>query len=303
MPITSSNHGLSTIDPDLINTFTRLELRVIMILESIPEKRHLSTQISKAAKTLNRMPSHFRSLKEARYYWDIMIRQSMHGYHIANLEPAPDSESAVPEVSLEKLESMFGHYIQIHDSWWKACQSLFEQLTQNPEHKDFRGALALKIYYLAGRLARPSNSESQSIEDSAEIVRLAKRMLKPSKHQAKDSDQLQPMFAFDGNLILPIFRVVIRCRIGPIRREAIALLKLYPRREGFWDSEMSAAVAEWFVDTEEEGLSPGEEISPDSRLILVRSNFVLAERKVLVECARQVKDQVREPLPPVELWW
>jgi hypothetical protein len=66
---------------------------------------------------------------------------------------------------------------------------------------------------------------------------------------------------------------------------------------------MAAKVAEWFVDGEEEGLRVDENVSPDSRLILVSNKFVLSERKTLVQCAKQAKGKPTEFLPPVLLRW
>ena len=153
------------------------------------------------------------------------------------------------------------------------------------------------IHFLVARLSHPATSDSQTIADSQQLVELAKEILEPGNVNH------QPVFSFDGSLLSSIFGVATRCRIRRIRRDAIQLLKIYPRREGFWDSEMAAKVAEWFVDTEEEGLRPDEEVSPDSRLIMVSNNFVLSERKTTVRCAKQVKGKPTEVLPPVLLKW
>ena len=159
------------------------------------------------------------------------------------------------------------------------------------------------MYFLVARLSHPSTPDSQVTMDSAELIKLAKDVLEPSGAPLYGIEIRQPVFAFDGNLLSPVFCLIIRCRIRKLRREAIQLLKRYPRREGFWDSEMAVKVAEWFVSTEEEGLRDDEEVSPDLRLILVNNNFNMAERKTVVKCAWQVKGQTMEPLPPVLLQW
>jgi hypothetical protein len=306
MPTTSSNSPLSTIDPDLINAFTGLEVVVMHVMESIPEQRHLSKQMVHDAKALDTMPSEFSTLKEARYYWDILLRRLMLLFrdelNDPRAEPLPQPEAgATPggDVPPEIHE----HRTRPLTQWQNACQPLFESLRNSPGHKDRRGEMLLKMFFLVSFRSSPSTSDSQIIKDSAELVQLAKEIIQPSNTTSDSMDEQRPVFAFDGRLILVIFRVAIRCRIRHIRREAIGLLKIYRWREGFCDSEMAATVAQWFVDTEEEGLSMDEEVSPDSRLVLVSNQFVLAERKTLVQCARQVKGQPTELLEPVLLRW
>jgi hypothetical protein len=159
------------------------------------------------------------------------------------------------------------------------------------------------MYFLVARLSHPTTPDSQVIMDSAELVQLAKEVLEPSSPPLEGTNIHQPVFAFDGNLLSPIFCLALRCRTRKIRWEGIELLKRYPRREGFWDSEMATKVAEWFVNTEEEGLREDEEVSPDKRLILVNNSFNLSERQTVVKCAWQVKGQLTQVIPPVTLRW
>ena len=159
------------------------------------------------------------------------------------------------------------------------------------------------MYFLVARLSHPSTADYQAIKDSAEFIQLAKEILEPSGPPSDGTEICQPVFAFDGNLLTPIFSLAIHCRIRKIRWEAIELLKRYPRREGFWDSEMAATIAVWFVNTEEKRLKDGEEVSPDSRLVLVSNKFNLAERKTVLKCAWQTKGQPTEVLPSVLLRW
>lgn len=290
---------------------------MVYVMDAIPEQRHISLQIRHAAKALNNMPREFSTCKEARYYWDLMMRQYLLFYHDNGEVSLPPTamtlsrpgttvspEPGEPVESREQIPFKTWKYLEIMDQWDNAYDPLFNSLKHTPAHSDYRGALALKIYSLASRLAHPATSDPQITIDSAELVQLADKILKHPKIPTHMLIQQQPSFAFDGSVILAIFRTIIHCRIRKIRRDAIALLKIFPRREGFWDSEMAARVAEWFVEAEEEGLEAHEEVSPNSRLMLISCNeFVLAERKTLVRCARQVKGQPTELLQPVWLTW
>ena len=306
MSSTSSNSLLSTIDPDLINAFIGLEIVVMHVMESIPEPRHLSMQMFQGAKALDTMPSEFSTLKEARSYWNILLRHLMLLFrdHLNDPLANPLLQPGAGATPCEDVPSeMHDHRTEGLTRWQNACQPLFDSLRNSPCHKDHCGAILLRMFFLASFRSSPYTSDSQIIQDSADLVQLAKEIIQPSEKISHLTDEQRPVFVFDGRLILVIFRVAIRCRIRHIRREAISLLRTYRWREGFIDSEMAATVAEWFVDKEEEGLSMDEEVSPDSRLVLVSNKFVLAKRKTLVQCARQVEGQLTELLEPVLLRW
>ncbi|KAK3072814.1 hypothetical protein LTR53_006133 [Teratosphaeriaceae sp. CCFEE 6253] len=67
--------------------------------------------------------------------------------------------------------------------------------------------------------------------------------------------EYQPTFLFDMEVVSPLYFVGIKCRHPRIRRRAIALLRQTVRREGLWDSNMAAAIAERIATIEEVNLS------------------------------------------------
>ena len=106
---------------------------------------------------------------------------------------------------------------------------------------------------------------------------------------------------FDDSIVVALFLVATRCQHRLARREAIALLRKHPRREGLWDSEMAANVAQWFVDIEEEGLCEEDHVPSDSRLAIVRHEVFLSERKALVQCSKQGKSGSRGEHHPTKI--
>jgi hypothetical protein len=72
-----------------------------------------------------------------------------------------------------------------------------------------------------------------------EIVRLSRIIL-----DSMDLDTARPSarFTFEISLIAPIYLTATRCRCPVTRREALALLKRHPPREGMWDPESHAVV-------------------------------------------------------------
>ena len=278
--------------------------------DPIPDLNHLSLQIQQATNALAKMPSEFCALKEARYYWDIMVRRIIHCFHdeVKGLLPTwrpfvPAKDASTFDLLLDTKTATLDQYRGVETQWFHSFSPLLGRLRANKESRDFRGALVLMIQFLVARLLHSTTSDSQVIMDASELVKLAKEVLATPNDLQRGPNSYEPVFAFDGNLLPPLFVVATRCRIRRIRRDAIELLKTYPRREAFWDSEMAARVAEWFMDAEEEGLRDDEEISPEERLILINNTFVLAERETTVRCARQVNGEITEILMPVLLRW
>jgi hypothetical protein len=62
-------------------------------------------------------------------------------------------------------------------------------------------------------------------------------------------------FLFDMEIVSPLYYVGTKCRHPVIRRRAIQILKGTQRREGLWDSNMAAAVAERIMLLEEANLT------------------------------------------------
>ena len=64
-------------------------------------------------------------------------------------------------------------------------------------------------------------------------------------------------FSLDIGIVPPLYIVCKFCRDSKLRREAIALIDLCPRREGVWDSGMVTKVSTFLMEVEEEGMVDG----------------------------------------------
>lgn len=54
----------------------------------------------------------------------------------------------------------------------------------------------------------------------------------------------------DWGIIFPLTMTALKCRMGSIREEAVALLEAYKHREGFWDSALAARCCRELVSLE-----------------------------------------------------
>ncbi|TAQ86586.1 hypothetical protein B7494_g5084 [Chlorociboria aeruginascens] len=113
----------------------------------------------------------------------------------------------------------------------------------------------------------------------------------PHVYRPEDSyTHIKPSFALDLGIVPPLFVVATKCRDRKLRREAISLLISSPRREGMWDSILSARVASWIMEIEEEDLSPyvpatAAEIILDKKRVMVKEIlFDMQSREATLRC-------------------
>ncbi|EXJ56801.1 hypothetical protein A1O7_07145 [Cladophialophora yegresii CBS 114405] len=99
---------------------------------------------------------------------------------------------------------------------------------------------------LSSMICLPSEVETGPTHDDAgkahryPKVPPAASILKKEHHHHR---QHRPVFAFSQGVVGPLSTVAVISRSPNVRREAIALLLLYPRREGLWDSHTAGRVA------------------------------------------------------------
>jgi hypothetical protein len=82
--------------------------------------------------------------------------------------------------------------------------------------------------------------------------------------------------SFDMNIILPLMFLVLKCRVLRLRRQAVALLRRGPEREGIWRRESVIKVCEWKMMMEEQGRGQ------------------LAETDILPASARIYREHIRQ---------
>lgn len=70
------------------------------------------------------------------------------------------------------------------------------------------------------------------------------------------ANHIKPSFSADLGIVPPLYVVATKCRSPLLRRQAIQLLRSSSRREGMWDSELTARIGTWIMDIEEEEDQP-----------------------------------------------
>jgi hypothetical protein len=302
----------SLVDSDLLGTFARLDSQ-IMLFKDVHYIRHPKLKGSNVV--YPEIPARFRSVNEARLIWDIWVQQTGHwrlsfpqesfaSIDFGENKPTDVTGNGAPLA--QKFQSDALLYSATLQAWHDAFLPLFTETRVRPGTKAFLGASVLMVKYLGTTFAVASafaGSETASdvfYEDYIHTIRLARDIL---QSDGWDHTSGRAIFCFDENIVCALYVVAIRCRDCLIRRQAIALLTKYPRREGLWDSSMAAKIALHIMEKEEEGLVDGS-VPEGARLSIVRNDFVLSQRKAVIRCSKLMGDsKQRVLLPEVTLTW
>lgn len=82
---------------------------------------------------------------------------------------------------------------------------------------------------------------------------------------------VKPSFSADLGIVPPLYVVAAKSRDHIIRRQAIQLLRSSARREGMWDSQLTAQIGTWIMELEE---SVDEEAIHEDELDITRASHL-----------------------------
>ena len=134
-------------------------------------------------------------------------------------------------------------------------------LTDKVTDRDLDAAKTLRIHqviasiWLGRSLVPEECANDASIPEFETAVSLAEKINSIAGTREDRAAPNSSSFLFDMEVVSPLYFVATKCRHPQIRRRAIAVLKSTWRREGLWDSDMAAAMAELVMEIEEARLT------------------------------------------------
>lgn len=138
---------------------------------------------------------------------------------------------------------------------WKAKFSALCPLLKETE---MEAALILRIRQIAFEIAlgidagRWELAWDDFLPQYRQIVTLSGQLLEEYRPEpTTGSESCAPMFSFAASVCEPLYITASSCRDPSVRREAILLLRKWPRRECLWDSVLAASLAESIMLLEE----------------------------------------------------
>ena len=287
----------------LVQVFGRMEILIMTYYDARPSEKHL--ELSKEGdEIVQRMPKVFSTLEQAQIYLELILRRLQHFIAIITLIPnnngicfIPDGQDMaedMPETAKTyalHLQQGLSHTSVVNAdlnkhllTWKSAFRPLFERsIAPAAELEERRAALLIMCAATTTRVCARCALFGQEIwydiflPEFKTIVHLAKQILN-LEHQIRLSkdEGVSPkvVFAFDNmGLITPLSIVGLKCREPKLRREAVRLLTTYPRREGVWDSAVTAELIRWVMSLE-------EEIDPDKEIDINEMPLISEERRV-----------------------
>jgi len=228
------------------------------------------------------IPEHFSSLHEARFKWDALAERIFRFTETMFNQ----TQSGVMGILPTSIRQHGARFKMEMEAWSDAFEHILASRTAPGVSSQEKACIAvLKMYQIMSYilfLMTFSDSEMGFDKYTAEfnvIVDLALEVVGDEERRAAtkrcpdprfchhrgrhDSDarygglnyaarHIKPSFSADLGIVPPLFVVATKCRDRTTRHKAIQLLKSSPRREGMWDSELTARIAMWIADIEED---------------------------------------------------
>jgi hypothetical protein len=153
------------------------------------------------------------------------------------------------------------------DAW---CHQLHELLKRmkaagNPAKQDALNILLVhyKVIYIWMRVCTTAGEMAPDSyhADFEELVHYAEQIAKPGVGLATP----QPL-SFDIQTLGPLYYTALKCRHPAIRRRALEMLQLAPRREGLWNAHHAYVTAKRVIELEERNLHEQELPDETSRI-------------------------------------
>jgi hypothetical protein len=144
------------------------------------------------------------------------------------------------------------------EEWDEAMNALL--LSDSMSKRDIDAAKVLRIHQMIMRiwLGTCCNAEEcwtdRYMPEFEAAVTLGESIM-ANLGTFEERQKYSTTFLFDMEVVSPLYFVGIKCRHPQLRRRAISMLRSSQRREGLWDSDMAAAIAERIAELEEANLS------------------------------------------------
>jgi hypothetical protein len=167
-------------------------------------------------------------------------------------------------------------------------QDSFKPMRLNPDRANQSGVTLLQTnatairFHLESVVAKVECSFDKFLPECQSIIPLAKTLFRTTSKPSS----LACALSMDVLGIMPaLFIVCCVCRDRLVRREAIAMMRLCPRREGVYDSRLAAQASAWLMDIEEEGLVEGY-IPQNARARITKMEVDVLTKSANVECQK-----------------
>lgn len=149
--------------------------------------------------------------------------------------------------------------------WDRQFTHLLSTITPNASELDALDFIRLRREYARAILSCLVINAKNNVHDDLipiyeAIIEFSEKVLQKDSHTPRqgvpDSQKLEhPIFVLGSTVIEPLFFTATRCREPTLRRRALYLMRLCPRREGICEGMMASKVAQKAIEVEEQECS------------------------------------------------
>ncbi|KAF2182876.1 hypothetical protein K469DRAFT_222196 [Zopfia rhizophila CBS 207.26] len=301
----------AVVEDEIVEAFKNLDIQI----STVSDGRTLETHrrlMEEDSHLVEWMPERFEHLNQARSYWNLVMRRTCHfiattwsqtecaslarefetkipGSVIVTMGDTIHTTSWKVEDSLRTEQKRFSTEISL---WLKAFDPLFLS-TRRTGTASLRAcviATMLRIQALAAQITISGVLFTQEVlydtfhPEFQEIVHLAGEIA-TARQRNSNFDFWGGSFLLDLGLVVPLFLVLLRCRDSLLRRQSIKILKSW-QVECWWDPLMIAAIGQFMMEVEEQGMVDGF-IPESSRAVLTAKSHCPPQRVFLVQCVQR----------------
>ena len=275
---------VSRVDESLIRAFVRLDLQAMSFIGNLTRGiPNPAFRMGSALTSLRDMPIRFNSLSEARNYLDLFMVWGMLACN-PDIAQRPGRGNLFPDSSRPFFSATSiadrQDCLDIAEKWHRAFQFQLALASTKTGSNDILDAMVLELYYLAAlcALQMASTGIQKQVPCFQKMLALSKQIVNhPSVKKGKT------MFAFDLDIVFPLYILAWKCPHSETRRGAIELLIGTQRQEGLWDGVMAGKITRWIADLEEEeGLTSDGCTFPERRITALTVDYDTSTRTALV---------------------
>lgn len=296
----AQNNREDQLDDDLVTAFLRLDIQNLTFKDNRSSESHLSMESYWKMYSDETVPK-FVSVDHGKDYFILLLQRALH--FVARINGGSFWSSQMNQLIPESHRPQMKAYGVKLQQWKESYQPFLDAPVTTHSDREYLVVLSIHLHACALELyTSVSLDEVQNIRKYMflfeKMVQLAKTIL--SHRFLKEGDSL---FTAEIQYIVSVFVCAIRCPHGLVRREAIALLRQNPRREGLWDSILAANVAEVVMNFEEESEMDGVYVRQEELLKHFDFDIDTRKREVLMRCYMPVTGTAEVVLRKAVVSW
>nr|POE47649.1 hypothetical protein CFP56_00980 [Quercus suber] len=197
------------------------------------------------------MPSEssaFNTIQDARDSIVLLMNQSLRVIQHIKRKKQQSQVVSADEVAHQKL------LCQKLQDWTVSLKRLVE--TSNFSSEVLDGTKVLQVHEIVTRVWLSNCISDDEMQHDQHLSSFEKATVLCEEIQTvagtrMQRAQLPSTFLFDMEVVSPLYYIATKCRHPVLRRKAIALLRRTARKEGLWNSNLAASIAERTMQLEE----------------------------------------------------